>query len=399
MKRFAPLFFTMSMLGCLPANKMDYQIQVVSTRDNADSLVYLSDPGIRITVAWKNFKPKAGTVTLFDGSDNPVFNSTYPTPFNEMIVDTGRVIQYQFNPQDKPGSWRLVMVFDGEEVVHHRFQVSPMGEVPPVYQSLNCKTAGGEIILANLFQLSVEESETLKAHQGEWSWNAMLYEFRKRVTLCQAPELTAYQMDFWEQWLLQLTGKNVRQANPAVHERIEAVMPSYANEFLFVDPAFIDWFSSTYMPEPGATQVNGWVYQEIYHRTIRESARNLALTYLYYNSLTDEGLDAQVQYATMMARYYYNKEEERIILRKDLPEVYKFVSEWHETAANEWVANHIGKEIHGQAPYAMNTVDMAFWLRRGIDGSAYMVWMALREVLKLYDTAWYKLYIDPHWAP
>lgn len=400
MKTFTPLLLVILILGCSPANKKDYRIEVVSTHgDRMDSLVYLSDPGVRITVAWKTYKPTTGSVTLFDGADNPVLSGAYPTPFDDLMVDTARVIQYEFTPQDKPGTWRLVMEFEGEEIVHQQFQVLPKEVEPVAYQPLPCLTADGQLIVANLCQLSAEESESLKANPGVWSWSAALYEFKKRVTLCQAPELTDYQMDFWERWLQQLTGKNVRQLSPVVHERIEAVMPAYANEFLFVDPAFIDWLASNHMPEPGATQVNGWVYQEIYQRTIQESARNLALTYLYYNSLPAEGLDAQVQYAEMTARYYYHKEEERIILRNDQPEVYKFVSEWHEPAANEWVASHVGKEIYGQAPYTMNAVDMAFWLRRGIDGSAYAVWMALREVLKVYDTEWYNLYIDPHWAP
>ncbi len=85
--------------------------------------------------------------------------------------------------------------------------------------------------------------------------------------------------------------------------------------------------------------------------------------------------------------------------RNEYVDVYQHLTEWHETAANEWVATNIGKEIFGQAPYQYNSTDMGFWLRRGIDGSANELWLALREVLKKYDTAWYGQYIDPHWAP
>lgn len=379
------------------ADKQDYTVAIRSlSSGKMDTVFYLSDQGLEMSVAWKSFKPEYGRATLSDGADNILLNIDYPTAWDGMIPDslkTTRTSRYEFTPNDKPGEWHLRMYFNDEEIVNHRFIVlAALADEPP-YKKLNCFTVDGKVNLANFYQLSNDEIESLKESRGVWYWSTALMEFKKRVTICQVAEFNYFEMDNWEQWAASLSGKPVRNPSPEVHERIKAVMPIYEEEFLFVNPDFVAWFSANMIPDPNDKQVNGWVYQKMYHAT-QDAARSLALTYLYYLTLPNQGLDAQVQYAETMARKYINQDEERVMERNDYADVYQHVNEWHEASARRYM-----EDLDNSAGYIYNGADMAFWLRRGIDGSANELWLGLREVLKQYDREWYEQHINPYWAP
>jgi len=397
-KYLITLGITALIISC--SNKKDYRFQVKSSNENVpDSAISFSDQGIRIAVSWKSGKPKNGNAILFDGANNTVLTLNYPGIMEELTSDTAHLIHYEFNEKDKAGTWRLVMNFDNEEIVNHTFEVSGQKTDPYAYTSVDCYQANGKVDIANFYQLSAIEREMidLQVNTEFDLLPSLRYQLEKRATLCFATELSSETMHEWTRYYEKLSGVKMRQSQPTAHERILEVMPVFEEEYLHVNTDFIEWFVQNLVPDPANEQMNGYAFQYIYNQLLQEKVRSLALVGLYYRSLPNSGLEAHVEYAKITATRHI--EDERVILRDRYVDVMEYLIRAYHDDCHEWMRSTVFRSEQDEAPQPFDAINMGFWIRRGMDGSDYSLWMALRQVLEKYDQQWYNDYIQPHWAP
>ena len=365
---------------------------------------HVSDYSMRIQVRWKNQSSTSAKITILDGAGNPVLNEDYPGFFGGPEV-TSRFadsliteFHYFFKNGDKPGTWKFLLYLSNKEIINYPFEVLP-AEDRSGYASLDCYEADGKINTANFYQLSPMEKDWMD--DGENSFIDLLpmvrYGLQKRVTLCLAADNSINSIDRWEHYFKQFSGEiPVLQNHPSVDERIVAAMPVFEEEFMFVNKDFVVWFAQNMVPNPEAEQFNGLTFQVLYDQMFREHVRNLAMTSLYYMSLQNP-LDHQVEYAKRAARKYV--EDEVVKERTEYIDILGFVADRYETDCSHWVQAHLSDNDHSAVSFQFNATHMAFWIRRGIDGSANELWLALREVLQKYDQYWYESYVAPNWAP
>ncbi len=403
MRLFIPALLLV-MVSCSTGTKKDYYLKVktvhtdsFSERDTAS----LSDQGVQIEVKWKARKAAVAKATLFDGANNPVWNQEFPNFFEgeESTLFSGQdsvltMFGYTFNYADKPGTWKFALKVDDKDVVSHSFPVAPARQDAYAYASVECISGDGKINLSNFYQLSGGEREMIELTVNtEFDLLPTIkYQLQKRATLCIAPDNSLQTLDSWEHYFEKLSGMRLRQEKPTVHQRISEVMPAYEDEFLHVNKDFIEWAMTNMVPDPKASQMNGVVYQTIYDRMFQDKVRNLALVGLYYFSLPNDALDAQVDYARVGATRRMS--DGNLVEREDWVDMMGYLIDNFEGNCNEWMRYNVAKNERGETPMAFDPIDMGFWIRRGIDGSANQLWLALGQVLKQYDKAWYERYID-----
>lgn len=386
--------------SCIKKNAARVGVETMRAGDG-DTTIYASDWGIRITVSWKVSRPAKGVIRLYGGNGLGVMGAEYDGIDDPHASDSTDIIYYNFTSYDTPGTWRLAVNFEGMDSINHFFKVAPRqlaaAPLSNEFQALPCLASDGSVLFVNFYQFTPHYSEFVKKYGAQWNWSEVIEAVKNRIVLCGAHEITGETLGNWEKYLEQLSGKKIRQQQPMVHERISEVMPVFEQEFMFVNPAFVKWFSETMVPDPGASAMFGWTFQGLYDATTRHIARRMALTHHYYKSLPNNGLDAQVQFAEMAALKYVNKEEDRVMERSDSPNQFALMMEWHDEAAKAWVAQQFPSGVLGEHEYFLVPNELGFWFRRGIDGSADEVWDAMEGVMRKYDNAWVTEYIDEQW--
>ncbi|MEQ9365191.1 MAG: hypothetical protein RIF32_13165 [Leptospirales bacterium] len=141
---------------------------------------------------------------------------------------------------------------------------------------------------------------------------------------------------------------------------------STANHY---NPAIIRWVRLNMIPDPRATVYDIVSYQEIYDEVFARAARILHTTDLYLRET--DGAAKTNRFAVYLRIYAAADFDRRKRLRDEFTTVYR--------------DEHLGPEkdpyeYHFSAGHAA-----AFWLRRGMDGTADEVRKLLREVLRKYD--------------
>lgn len=405
---FYPQFLLVLLLAttnCNESAKKEY-VLIFKPLTTQSSELSLSDQGIQLEVRWKAQSPVAATAMLFDGANNPVWNQDYPKFFdgpevssrwnNGILSDSlATLFSYDFTLKDKPGTWRFILKFGNKEMINYPFEVAAPRKDPSQYTTVNCFLDDGKINLSNFYQLSEEEKNWLNETPDFELVPSLRYAIQTRIALCLAPEFNYQSIEDYQHYLEKISNIKLRQINPKVDSAIEKVMPVFREEFLFVNPDMINWFSENMVPDPGATQMNDVPFQSIYEKFFRDRVHALALQGLYYRSFPEGGLRECADYARVSSRKYV--EDDRVIERTNYFDLMGYITEHYESAYFNWYHKAIAKnKLEDEPTPPFNAIDLAFWMRRRIDGSHEQLWFALSNVLKKYDLQWYNQYIEPN---
>jgi hypothetical protein len=392
---------TLLLAGCSGAG--GFRVTINPMEASPSDSISLGQLGIVIQARWTDKEHPPSQVMLFDGVGNPVWNADFRGMSDwSQLITTDTIVshwEYAFTGNDKAGVWTFVLRSEGLKDDSVRFFVAEAGKSPIELAEVDCFRESGEINLANFYQLTAEQVGWMSNPVDAPLIPVLRWELQRRAARCLAPEFSYESIEEFDRWFGKISGHPVRNPNPAVEERVKTAMPAFEREFLFVNPEFVAWFAGNMIPDPSQSQMNGRLYAEIYQSLIQTRLRNLALVGLYYLSLPNGGADARVSYAEYASRFYYDQQQEQVREREGYVYLAGYLERQYAEACNDWIRANLPEDEYGNKPIPFNTMDMGFWLRRGIDGSANELWLALREVLQKYDRGWYDRYIDPYWAP
>lgn len=357
----------------------------------------ISDYAQRIELRWPG-KPQGGAASfmLYDAADNPVVNKQFDNWLEQVPVETygdstSTIFNYNPSLEDKPGTWRFTFQLNGKELLTHTYEVLPAQQSRDSFAEEDCFLTDGKLNLANFYQLAPAQIDFLNEEQFPlYSLIPSLkYELQKRLIFCMTPEYTGEQFERWEYYLEKLSGISPRNHEPSIPDELHALMPG-GQEFFFVNPAFVTWVSKNMIPNPRGSQLNGWLFQQIYDEGLIHHVRSLALIGLYYRQLPDRAHEAKLDYARAATRYVINDHGE-LDFRSDNVYLPAHIDSSHKGPYYDWVSSN--DLTHLDDGY--NFLDVGFWLRRGIDGSDEALWTLLCDVLKIYDAEWFNRYIKP----
>ena len=132
--------------------------------------------------------------------------------------------------------------------------------------------------------------------------------------------------------------------------------------FVFVNPLFIQWVSDQLNVNPQQT-IHGYTLQTIYQTLFRPMVSTLVYSYLYLN-YGQSMQQHQAQYSFAMLDKNFNA----IIY---LQQKYKTLEQIYSTQ---------------NQPYFPMYQAVGFWLRRGMDGSASIIWASMRSLIERFDS-------------
>ena len=238
--------------------------------------------------------------------------------------------------------------------------------------TIPCKDEKGDLILSHIYQLKpwyIEkiENNSEKFYMSVLEWRYLLLD---PARLCSNSSNSS-----WEN--INFFSENKFKGNNVDIIR-DDLMPMIREEFVLVNPEFIDEMAEKMIPNPYESQYNGLQYQKLYDYFLKHENRNLYLAHFIlekYTYLEEE-----------MKQYAINSSQVQV--RPD-ETVGRFRSNY-----DDYMRHHFEYRLPYLGDYQVEETNfikgyISFWLRRHLDGSYKSLLKAQEKVLKLYDPLWH----------
>jgi hypothetical protein len=279
----------------------------------------------------------------------------------------------------RPLLWKkfveLLNKFDPQWLAQHRQKIKGIYQKSPRFGGAISSEQRSQIYTTLLQQASLYnfygsgKVGSISIGSKKLSWYAYgLYEIMYDMKLFQiiAKKLGIYSEFPTEQIVKKISGISLEQK----HQEHEVKRP-----FLFINPKFVEWASDQLVPNPNE-MIMGYKAKLIYQYIFKHSVHLFTRAYLYLQK-NHKMKTYQLDYSLAMMTPKFNGGR---YLNTKYAAISKTISKTINKTINKTVLKTKLK-TYGYTP----TMAIGFWLRRGIDGSAPIIWAALKAFLKRFD--------------
>lgn len=204
--------------------------------------------------------------------------------------------------------------------------------------NVGTKTAGFYLTSLFNFQIGIKKNITIK--DGQY--------------LCDQYDMKSIEL---------ISGIPVHNPNIKQHSSVKSnFYNSRINDgFAHYNPELIVWAANNLIPDPKQSNIQGFMFQEIYDELYKKNFRLLVESYLYFKD-EESYQAAQKNYLAAMKQ-------------KDFNGATYLFNKYPNNGCDFCFDKHVA---------------IGFWIRRGIDGTNDEIWQAFTKVLKQYDSKWFR---------
>ena len=245
---------------------------------------------------------------------------------------------------------------------------------PWTLQDVPCYDDKGNLQLANLYQMYPSHVREISNQEPNHYFILQAgHDLANRFRKCKG-------IDDWNDFspIEEYVGAKLRNTS-ATGKRTD-LMPMMEEQFMNVNPEFIRRAANLLIPAPGATQMNGLLFQQIYDYRYRQENRALYLAHrmLERYTLMEHEMRMYVNHAATIT-----EDENGDIVRSGYNE------EYMDFVAYRYEYRMVGMDIADTEGSSASPHYVTFWMRRYLDGSAPALLEAQEKVLAAYDRGWY----------